>query len=197
MSESPFTPDQLSEAASSVQPPPVGYTLPGGTAQQAAAGGALPTEVDVPALLARMQAQQDAMAAEIGRLKAAAGPVGDHPLIGVAAQARDQLAAHFSHDATTTDPTTVMRLADDLVDAASNAVESGDPSAARNVGEKLLRALKKVNPGPGDHHYYAQALGFVRDHFPDAADTITEAAPKTAAIGGGPPARVVAGSVTG
>ena len=198
MSESPFTPDQLTAAGSGVQPPPVGYTLPGDTAQHAAAGGALPTEVDVPALLAQMQAQQDAMSNEIARLKAAGGPQGDHPLIGVALQARDQLAAHFSHDATTTDSSKVMRLADDLVDAAGNAVESGDPGPARTVGDKLLRALARVNPGPGDHHYYAQAVGFIRDHFPDAADTITEPAPKAkAAVGGGQPARVVAGSVTG
>lgn len=197
MSDSPFTPGQYQAAAETVQPPPVGATLPDDAAQQVA-GSASATEVDVPALLAQMQAQQAAMAEEIARLRAGQGPQGDHPLVGVAQQAREQLALHFSHDDTTRNPENVMRLADDLVDAAGNAVESGDPSAARNVGEKLLRALAKVNPGPGDHHYYAQALGFVRDHFPDAADTITEARPSSApAVSGGAPAKVVAGSVTG
>lgn len=196
MSES-YTPDQLQAAAGQVQPPPFGTALPA-DASQTVAGGAMPTEVDVQALIAQMQAQQQAMNEKIAQLEAERGPAGDHPLIGVAQQARDQLAMHFSHDDTKRDSTAVMRLADDLVDAAGNAVESGDPGPARSVGEKLLRAVKKVNPGPGDHHYYAQAVGFIRDHFPDAADTVTQARPsKAPAVGGGQSVAVVQGSVTG
>lgn len=197
MTEQPWTPDQLKAAGDQVQPPPLGTTLPDDANEQVASSASA-TEVDVPALLARMQAQQDAMAAEIARLKAGQAPQGDHPLVGVATQARDQLREHFANDDTATDSSGVMRLADDVVDAAGNAVESGNVGPVRQLGEKMTRALAKIHPGPGDHHYFAQALGFYRDHLPDAADTVTEPSPSPApAIGGGQSVPVVQGSVTG
>ena len=55
-----------------------------------------------------------------------------------------------------------------------------------------------MHPGPGDHHYFKNALALVGYHYPIAADTVTEAKPSNAtAISGGAPAKVVAGSVTG
>jgi hypothetical protein len=95
----------------------------------------------------------------------------------------------------------VLRLADDLADAGSNAFESGDAGPVHELSGKMIRALKRIDPGPGDHPYYRQAVAFAETHIPDAADTITgpnpDAPAKPAPVSGGAPVRVVAGSVTG
>ena len=79
MTNAPFTDDQLAAAGGQVQPPPLG-TGPDADqlADKAAAGSA--TEVDVRALLAQMQAQQEALAAEVARLRGSQAPQGEHPL---------------------------------------------------------------------------------------------------------------------
>jgi hypothetical protein len=193
-----YTPEQYASVKDQVTAPPVGVGLPPGVEGQVSGGGAMPTEVDVPALLARLQAQQDAMAAEIARLKSGQPAGGVHPLIGTATAARDLIAQHFDRGGIG-DRAGVLALADDLVDAAGNGVESGDTSAVRQIGQRLERALNKVNPGPGDHHYFVNAMQMVRDHLLDAADTVTAPAPSSAgAIGSDrAPAKVVSGSVTG
>lgn len=187
MTEPTYTPEELAAAAAQVQPPPVGTTLgavpPGGSA----------TEVDVAALMARM----DAMAAQLAALQAEkAGASGEHSLVDAAVTAKDLIAQHFEFHPKLPELT---RLADDLIDAARNAVSSGDTSATRTVADKLRRRLEFFSPGPGDHHYYRQALGMVTTHVPDQADTVTEAQPSNApALGSSQaPAKVVAGSVTG
>ena len=193
----PWTPDQLAAAGQQVQAPPI---PPGPDPDEVAAkaAAASPTETDVHALLTQMQAQQAAMAEEIRRLKAGQAPDGVHPLIGAATSARDLLAVHFDHGGKGNGPE-VMRLADDLVDAAGNAVDSGDPAAARQVGQKLDRALMRAHPGGGDHHYFTHALDFIRHAVPDAADTITAPkqtnAPALSSSSGSVP--VIQGSVTG
>jgi hypothetical protein len=180
-----YTDEQYAAAAGTVQAPPVGTTLadvpPGGSA----------TEVDVAALIARM----DAMAAQLAALQADKGAAGEHNLIGSAVQARNLIAQHFEFHHKGPDLT---RLADDVVDAARNAVASGDAGPVRSVAAKLERALRMWSPGPGDHHYFRQAYSLIADALPDAADTVTEAQPSSApAVSGGAPAKVVAGSVTG
>jgi hypothetical protein len=193
-----YTPEQYATVKDQVTAPPVGVGLPGGVENQVAGGGAMPTEVDVPALLARLQAQQDAMAAEIARLKSGQPAGGVHPLIGTATAARDLIAQHFDRGGVG-DRAGVLALADDLVDAAGNGVQSGDTAATRQIGQRLERALAKVNPGPGDHHYFTNAWQMVTSHLLDAADTVTgPAQPSAGAVGSSqPPARVISGSVTG
>jgi hypothetical protein len=195
-----FTPDQLQAAAGTVQAPPVA-TGPDPDALAAKVATGVPGETDVRELLAQMQAQQNAMAAEIARLRAGGDPSGLHPLAGTAAAAREQLTVHLTHNNLLNSPphAAALRLADDLVDAAGNAVESGDVSQVRDIGGRLERALKRIHPGNGDNHYYRQAVEFVRDHLPDAADTVTAPTPSSApaVASSQPPARVVAGSVTG
>ena len=196
MTNAPFTDDQLAAAGGQVQPPPLG-TGPDADqlADKAAAGSA--TEVDVRALLAQMQAQQEALAAEVARLRGSQAPQGEHPLVSTATAARDLIAQHFDRGGKG-DAAAIGRLADDLVDASGNAVESGDTGPARQVARKLEVELNRVHPGPGDHHYFKNALALVGYHYPIAADTVTEAKPSNAtAISGGAPAKVVAGSVTG
>jgi hypothetical protein len=194
--ETGYSPEDLAAVKDQVQPPPVGT---GPTPEQiaaAAASGASPTEVDVTALLATMQAQMAAMAAQIASLKSTQVGGGAHELVVNAAQARDLIAKHFEFHPKGAELT---RLADDVVDAAGNAVESGDTAAVRQVAGKLERKLNSYHPGPGDHHYFTQALAMVGVHIPGSADLITDAQPSAApAIGSDkPPAKVLAGSVTG
>ena len=187
-----FTSDQLAAAGEQIQPPPLG-TGP----ETIDASGASATEVDVAALLRQMQAQQDELSRQVAQLRAGRAPEGEHPLVATATAARDLIAQHFDRGGKG-DAAMIGRLADDLVDASGNAVESGDPSAAREVAKKLTRELNRVHPGPGDHHYFTNALALVGYHYGNAADTVTEARPSNApAVSGGAPAKVVAGSVTG
>lgn len=197
MTEPVWTPAQAQAATDPIrnEDPPVGVSLPADT--QARIGGAVPAEVDVNALWQQMQDQMNAMAAQIAQLRAGQAPEGEHPLIGVAQEARNQLAIHYAHNPQA-DGVAVLRLADDLIDASKNSVASGDVSAARALSEKLGRLLRRSHPGPGEHHYFNQAVSMVANHYQDAADTVTGPAPKPAgAVSGGAPAKVIAGSVTG
>jgi hypothetical protein len=191
-----YTPEELAAVKDQVQPPPVGVSPDPAAMAAAATGPGSPTEVDVNALLLQMQAQMAAMAAQITAMKAGQLPEGEHCLIGAAAQARDLIAHHFEFHAKGPDLT---RLADDVLDAARNAVASGDTTAVRSVADKLRRRLEFFHPGPGDHHYFRQALGMVTVHIPDAADTVTQPTPSNApAIGNQTgSAKVLQGSVTG
>jgi hypothetical protein len=191
-----FTDDQLGTVGQQVQAPPVG-TGPDPADLDAKAASASATEVDVTALLAQLQAQQDALTAEVARMRAGRAPEGEHPLIATAAAARGLIAEHFDRGYKG-DKAMVLRLADDLTDAAGNAVTSGDTSAVRQVARRLEVELNRIHPGPGDHHYFSNALALTGYHLPLAADTITAPRPSNApAVSGGAPVKVVAGSVTG
>lgn len=188
MNESPFTPDQLKEAGAQVQAPPIG-TGPGSIDTS----GATATEVDVNALMARMAAMERQLQAAL----AANAPSGEHRLIADSKAARGLIAEHFDRGGRG-NAGDVLRLADDVVDAAGNSVQSGDTGPARQVIAKLARALHAVHPGPGDNHYFTQALSIVEHGLPEAADTVTAPQPSNApAVSGGAPAKVLAGSVTG
>jgi|SRR5580658_3451890 hypothetical protein len=191
-----YTPEQFAAAKATVDPSsPIG-TGPSPEDLDAKMAGLSATETDVNALLAQMQEQMAAMAEQIRTMKSGQLPAGEHPLIGAAAAARDLIAQHFEFHRKGPELT---RLADDNLDAARNGVESGDVGALRTVNSKLERALLRWHPGPGDHHYFTQALAHVQVHIPDAADTVTEAKKTNApAVGSSqPPARVLQGSVTG
>jgi hypothetical protein len=190
-----YTPEQLGAVRDQVQPPPLG-TGPDPADLDSKMAGLTATETDVNALLAQMQAQMAAMAEQIATMKSGQVASGEHPVIGAAAAARDLVATHFEFHRKGPE---LIRLADDNLDAARNAVDSGDTGALRQVNSKLERALLRWHPGPGDHHYFTQALAHVQVHIPDAADTVTQAKPSNAtAVGSSqPPARVLQGSVTG
>lgn len=185
-----YAPEDLEAVREQVQPPPVG-TGPAPFTPSPPPPGTV-TETDLPALLARM----DEMAKQIAALQSAGAVAGEHPLIAEAKAARDLIGHHFEFHPKMTE---LGRLADDVVDAAVNAVASGDTGAVRKVAAALARELIRRHPGPGDNHYFANALSVVSAGIPNAADTVTAAQPSAApAIGSSQaPARVVAGSVTG
>ena len=174
---------------------PAGVTPPAedAVAAQAVAAGADPTSVDVKALLAGIQALQDRVQAlEAEKASGAAIPV------QVTAETlRDLVQTHVAHHPGQ-DFSDVLRLADDAVDAGVNAAVSGDGGPVLTIAGKLVKALKRVHPGPGDHHYFTQALQFAETHLPDAAENLVPQ-PKTAGAveSAQPPAAVVQGSVTG
>jgi hypothetical protein len=196
-----YTPDQLAQAAEllraqgapTVTPPPEDDMARDLAARQAA-GPAGITDVDVAALIAGIQALQsrvDALEAE----KAAGAAL---PVAETAKALRDLIATHAAHTRGT-DHAGLLRLADDAVDAAGNAADSGDGTLVRQIAGKIARALAKVNPGPGDHHYYRQAVDFAAVHLPDAADELVPQ-PKKAPVQVTSPrgsVPVVQGSVTG
>jgi predicted nucleic acid-binding protein len=161
-------------------------------ARQAAAPAGI-TDVDANKLLAamqRMQAQIDQLQAE----KAAGLGV---PVITNAELMRALLKTHAAHYLGT-DHTDVLRLADDTVDAAKNAAESGDGSILTQLAGKMERALKKVNPGPGDFTYFQQARDFATDHIPEAAAQLVPVPQTSAALASsGAATPVIQGSVTG
>ncbi len=176
-------------------PPPVAPPPEAEVAANLAAAGvpAGLTDVDVSKLLAGIQALQDRVdALEAEKASGAAVPV-----LNTAEALRDLIATHAAHSPGT-DHSDVLRLADDAVDAARNAADSGDGSLVTQIAGKISRALHRVDPGPGMHHYFAQALGFADVHLPDAAAQLAVKPKTSAAIGSDRgPVPVVQGSVTG
>jgi hypothetical protein len=196
------TPDDLAAAADQLRSAPAPGIAPPSEAEVAAslaarqaAGPAGLTGADVDQLLAgikALQARVDALESE----KAAGAAV---PAVSGAETMRDLIRTHAAMNPGT-DHGDLIRLADDAVDAAGNAAESGQGSELAKIAARVARALHKVHPGPGDHHYWRQALGFAEVHLPDAADALVprpQQAPAGAVSSDRAPARVVAGSVTG
>jgi len=168
-------------------------------AGQQAAGqpvGAAPDGPDPAQLLAMIQELQD----KYSQLEAEKRTAGAEPLISTAESLRNALLDHVSGKTTgTQDPdkhAEVLGLADDLLDAAHNAVASGDGGPVVKIGQRIERALRRIHPGPGDHPYFRQAESFAQD-VPDLADQL---APPTSFAQVGSqraPVKVVPGSVTG
>lgn len=165
-------------------------------AGQAAAGEPIGgTVIDEDAIRAYIEAQVRAQVT--AALRAAGAEPPGEPLVNTAVALRNLLRTHASM-LPGADHGEGLRLADDLVDAAENAVESGDTAAVRKIGEQLTRWLKRAgNPGPGDFHYYRQAADFAEFHIPDAADGVTPKVKAPALTSLRKPAQVIAGSVTG
>lgn len=175
-------------------PPPEQDVAAKLAAQQASAPAGL-TDVDVSQLLAGIKALQDRVdALEAEKASGAAVPVQN-----TAEALRDLIATHAAHTPGT-DHSDLLRLADDAVDAAGNAADSGDGGIVTDISGKIARALRRVDPGPGTHHWFAQALGFAEVHLPDAAAQLVKkpARAPVAEVGtSGKSVPVVQGSVTG
>ena len=199
MSDQPeYTPEQFAAAADQIREgtPQITGTLPPETdvAAAASASGLGATEVDVNKLMAFIAGLQQ----RVESLEAEKAAGRGMPLVGAAESLRDLFTTHAKHNPGQ-DLADGKRLADDVVDAAGNAVKSGDVSSLRSVTEKMARYLKRIDPGPGDHHYFRQAVHFAEAHLPDAMDRYTPPqAPAAAAVSsprGSVP--VISGSVTG
>ena len=200
MSDQPeYTPEQFAAAASQIREgtPASPGTLPPESvvAAGAAASGLGATEVDVDKLMAFIAGLQQ----RVESLEAEKAAGRGMPLVGAAESLRDLFVTHAKHNPGQ-NLADGKRLADDVVDAAGNAVKSGDVSVLRSVTEKMARYLKRVDPGPGDHHYFRQAVHFAEAHLPDAMDRFTPTAPSAAVAAVGSPrgsVPVISGSVTG
>lgn len=187
--------DQIAAApAPASAPPPEAEVAARLKAQQSASPAGV-TEVDPAQLFAMIQALQQRIDTMEEERAAGEAP----PLLSTAQTVKDLLSVHAAHNPAV-DHTAVLALTDDLVDAAGNALDSGDGSELRKIGTRLERAIGKIHPGPGDHHYLNQALGFVRDHLPEAVDELRPRPAKEPAAAVGTdraPVKVVQGSVTG
>ena len=205
MSE-PLTPEQQA-ARDQIAAQQAGQPLaadPAELAAQLAAGqaaadqpvGAAPDGPDPAQLLAMIQELQS----KYTKLEAERRTAGTAPLIATAESFRNAVADHVSGKTTGAQDADkhaeIQGLADDLLDAAHNAVTSGDGGPVLRLAQRIERALARIHPGPGDHHYFRQAESFAAD-IPEAAEDL---APPTsfAAVGSDrAPAKVVQGSVTG
>jgi|SRR5215469_5535069 len=197
MSEMPqFTDEQLAAAkaqAAAAAAAPVA-AAPDPAALAAAAQSSASYEVDVPALLAAINAMQ----ARLDSLEAERRTANMPPLVSTAQALRDLLDAHENTSGKTV-PDDLYRLGDDVVEAAKGAVSSGDVTFVRDIAAKIVRALARIHPGGGDHPFYRQAVEYARDHLPEAADQVTapQAVAAPAVASGGAPAQVVTGSLVG
>lgn len=201
--EAGYDPAHLAAAAGQIRSAPQPAAWPSEeevaaqlAAQQAGAPAGL-TDVDVGQLLAGIKALQDRVDA-LEEEKASGAAV---PVVNTAEALRDLIRTHAAHTPGT-DHSDLLRLADDAADAAANAVDSGDGGPLTDISGKIARALHRVDPGPGTHHYFAQALGFAEVHLPDAAAQLVKK-PQRAPAGNLPAAPgtrsvpVIQGSVTG
>lgn len=200
------TPEQLQAARDMIAAqqtglgPPEGGTDPADLGAQLAAGQVAAgvdvggTDVDTAQLLAGIQALQDRVAALEEEKRAGAGD----PLANSVASLKALLGLHAAHSPAI-DHAATGGLADDLADAASNAVKSGDTAQVEKITGKIAAWLgREGNPGPGDFPYYRQAVDFATYHVPDAAAGVEAPASAAPAIGTDrAPAKVIAGNVTG
>lgn len=128
--------------------------------RQAQAGQAIgSTDTDPAVLLEMIQGLQARLDASEAQRKQDNAP----PLVAIAASARDNLQAHADANPGT-DHTEALGLAGDLVDAAKDAIRSLNGTRVAKIAARLETAMAAVNPGPGDHHWYRQALDFATAH---------------------------------
>lgn len=162
-------------------------------AEQAQAGIGT-TQVDANALLAEIKAMQ----ARLAQLEAEKATTTAPALVNTAESLRNLLGEHALRTLAG-DYAPVLALADDAVDAARNAVTSGDVTYVRQIGDRIARWMRSHAPHPGENHYWRQALDFAEHHLPDAADNHKPSpAPAAGAITTDKaPAAVIPGSVTG
>lgn len=174
--------------------PGVAPPAPEEIAAQAAAAGLGATTVDVEALEKLIEAR---VRAAVGAAMASAARAQDAPaVLSTAETLRDLIATHAAHTPGT-DHAAVQGLADDAAEAAKNAVTSGNGSFVTAIAAKIEQALRRVHPGPGDHHYFSQALDFAAVHLPDAAARLEPPASAAAVGSSDAPVKVIDGNVTG
>lgn len=180
----------------SADPAALGAQLAAGQAAADQPVGAAPDGPDPAQLLAMIQELQD----KYQRLEQEKRTTGAAPLIATAESFRNAIADHVSGKTTGGQDADrhaeIQGLADDLLDAAHNSVASGDGGPVLALARRIERALRRIHPGPGDHHYFRQAESFLGD-VPELAEDL--APPTTFAAVGSTraPAKVVQGSVTG
>jgi hypothetical protein len=145
------------------------------------------TEADIKTLFAQIQAMQDRLD-KAERERASSAPPA---LVSTAETLKGYVDVH-------NDPAAAA-LADDAVEAARNATESGDTSALAKIQAKLAKHLARNPPYPGENHHYRQALDWASNHLPDAIEAFIPPV-RSAAVAVGSdraPAKVVEGSVVG
>lgn len=189
----------LIESQSTGLGPAEGGADPGELGAKLAAGQAAAnvhvggTEVDAEELLAAIQALQERVASLESEKRAQTAD----PLVNSVESLRALLSLHAAMSPGI-DHSAVGGLAEDLADAAGNAVKSGDVGHVEKIVGKIEAWLHRGgNPGPGDYPYFRQALDFAQYHVPEAAANVT---PPTEAVAIGtsrPPAKVLQGNVTG
>lgn len=172
------------EQASAALTPQTG-TGPDAGVLRSAVVGAAPAAIDVDQLHATIAAMQ----AQIAQLQAAKTAAAGPPVVEAANVLADAVGKHVN-PASSADHAALARLADDVKDAASNAVKSGSGQQVTQISGKIATALEATHPGPGDHHWYQVALDWAKVHLPQAASELQ--APPPAVSG-----TVVQGSVTG
>lgn len=160
-----------------------------------AAGGAGTTDVDATRLLEIIQAMQGRLDALEAEKRDSQAP----PLLATVQSLRDLLGQHASMTTASIDHTDVLGMAEDLADAAKNAVQSGDLSHVAQIGQKIRRWLDRHHPGPGENAHYNQARDFAGPHLEDAIASFEgpERSTAPAVTSSRPPARVIPGNVTG
>jgi hypothetical protein len=188
------TAEQLAAAKSQLQADGTpGVTLPASEEElgaRAAAAGMGATETDTQALLAQLLEQQARMVAQIAALEAERKATGgEHPLVGTAQSLAAVLAGYPVPE--------IEAAAAELVDAAKNALDSGDTTYVSKINARLGRLLRRNAPPPGENYHYKQAVEHVEFHVPDVVEGFVPPARPVTAVGGGAPVKVIAGSVTG
>lgn len=160
---------------------------------EAAAGNTGQTETDVNLVIAQLQATVAGLTQQMASLQADAVKGGVHPLLATAKMLRHHLADAEHRDS----HAPAIQLADDLVDAAGNAVQSGNLEHVTGILKRLDRWSQRNPVPPGESYHARQAHQIIGWHLPDQVDAFVPA-PRAAGIASSqPPARVVAGSVTG
>lgn len=152
-------------------------------AAQASAGIGV-TEADVTAIFAQIQALQKRLDAAEAERRA----VAPDALTSSVAALNVQLANHG-------DPVAI-ELGADAAEAAKNATDSGDTGPLEQIIQRIGKQLTRNPAGPGDQFHYRQALDTATVHLPDVIEAFVPPSPASA-VAGGPPAKVVAGSVVG
>jgi hypothetical protein len=161
-------------------------------AKQAAAGMGT-TEADIGALIAHLQAQMEVQAQQIETLLSQRGPQGEHPLVATAVNLRYHLSDMEHSEA----HKPALGLADDLVEAAKAAAESGELGPVRAIVQRLERWNRRVRPRPGDDHHGRQAAEIIGDHLADQLDAFVPTPRRPGIASDRPPVPVVSGSVVG
>lgn len=155
--------------------------------------GAMPDEVNVEAMMATITQMQQQIAA----LQAEKASQNAPAVLTTAEQLREAVGLHAAGPENA--HVELRRLADDAVDAAKNAASSGNGEIVTQIAGKIAERLEASHPGPGDHHWFHQALGFAKVHLPVVARNLNtpRPAPAQALTSTQGSVQVVPGSVTG
>jgi hypothetical protein len=146
------------------------------------------TEADMDALKAYFERQFAALAAQVGQARGV--QAAKNPVASLAGSLSDALDVHA-------DPV-AAQLGKDAVDAARNGLDSGDMGPLSKIVSRISTHLARHRPHPGENYHYRLAKEIAGERLPDAIDAYVPPPSAAPAVGSSlPPAKVVAGSVTG